>query len=139
MAPYRAVHCNTALFNALNLSYFSPRFSSLFTTHPSLPYFSFLLSLTFLSSSYLLSPHPPAPLLLPSLHPLLPLSLSVEGLHFSNFDLGLLTLAGAVLSYFALVLYKNYLFDTSWRKVILVGSCIAFFLCVVAISISLFA
>ena len=42
---------------------------------------------------------------------------SVEGLHFSNFDLGLLTLAGAVLSYFALVLYKNYLFDTSWRKV----------------------
>ena len=42
---------------------------------------------------------------------------AVVGLDFSNFDLGLLTLAGAILSYFALVLYKKYLFETSWRKV----------------------
>lgn len=56
----------------------------------------------------------------------------VVGLDFSNFDLGLLTLAGAILSYFALVLYKNYLFETSWRKVRTLSpsstsTCIVFF------------
>eukprot|EP00596_Hydrurales_sp_CCMP1899_P003780 CAMPEP_0119054474 /NCGR_PEP_ID=MMETSP1177-20130426/75087_1 /TAXON_ID=2985 /ORGANISM="Ochromonas sp, Strain CCMP1899" /LENGTH=459 /DNA_ID=CAMNT_0007034711 /DNA_START=124 /DNA_END=1500 /DNA_ORIENTATION=+ len=53
-------------------------------------------------------------------------SFLVEGLDFTNFDLGLLTLAGTVLSYFALVLYKNYLFDTSWRKVYLFATLVSF-------------
>ena len=48
------------------------------------------------------------------------------GLDFSNFDLGLLTLAGAVLSYGALVLYKQYLFNTSWRKVYLFATLVSF-------------
>lgn len=49
-------------------------------------------------------------------------SFLVAGLNFSNFDVGLLTLAGAVLSYVALVVYKRYLFDVSWRKVYLFSS-----------------
>jgi hypothetical protein len=53
-------------------------------------------------------------------------SFLVEGLHFSNFDLGLLTLAGAVLSYFALVLYKQCLFNTSWRIVYLFATLVSF-------------
>lgn len=44
-------------------------------------------------------------------------SFLVAGLGFSNFDIGLLTLAGALLSYVALIIYKRYLFDTSWRKI----------------------
>eukprot|EP00605_Chrysophyceae_sp_TOSAG23-4_P002457 GSChrysophyteH1.ASY1.ANO1.2716.1 assembled CDS len=49
-------------------------------------------------------------------------SFLVSGLDFSNFDIGLLTLAGAVLSYIALVVYKRYLFDVSWRRVYLFSS-----------------
>ena len=44
-------------------------------------------------------------------------SFLLAGLNFSNFDIGLLTLAGAVLSYVALIIYKRYMFDTSWRKI----------------------
>jgi hypothetical protein len=44
-------------------------------------------------------------------------SFLVAGLDFSNFDIGMLTFAGAVLSYFALIIYKRYLFETSWRKI----------------------
>ena len=44
-------------------------------------------------------------------------SFLVAGLGFSNFDIGLLTLAGAILSYVALIIYKRYMFNTSWRKV----------------------
>ena len=51
-------------------------------------------------------------------------SFLVAGLNFSNFDVGLLTLAGAVLSYVALVMYKRYLFDVSWRKVYIFSSAV---------------
>jgi MFS family permease len=53
-------------------------------------------------------------------------SFLVAGLGFSNFDIGLLTLAGAILSYFALVVYKRYLFDVSWRLVYLFSTFISF-------------
>jgi len=53
-------------------------------------------------------------------------SFLVFGLGFSNFYLGLLTLAGAILSYFALVLYKRYLFHTSWRLVYLFATSVSF-------------
>ncbi len=51
----------------------------------------------------------------------------VAGLGFSNFDLGLLGLAGAVLSYIALVVYKRYLFDVSWRRVYLFTTAVSLF------------
>lgn len=44
-------------------------------------------------------------------------SFLVEGLDFSNFDLGILTIGGAVLSYFGIVVYTKYLFNSSWRWV----------------------
>ena len=54
-------------------------------------------------------------------------SFLVAGLNFTNFDIGLLTLAGAVLSYIALVVYKRYLFDVSWRKVYLFTTAVSLF------------
>jgi len=54
-------------------------------------------------------------------------SFLVAGLNFTNFDIGLLTLAGAVLSYIALVVYKRYLFDVSWRKVYLFTTGVSLF------------
>ena len=53
-------------------------------------------------------------------------SFLVDGLNFSNFDLGLLTLAAAILSYFALLLYKSYLFEVSFRHIYLGGTFISF-------------
>jgi hypothetical protein len=53
-------------------------------------------------------------------------SFLVKGLDFTNFDIGLLTVAGTVLSYVALVIYKNYLFETSWRKIYLGATFISF-------------
>ena len=50
----------------------------------------------------------------------------MDGLNFSNFDLGLLTLAAAILSYFALLLYKSYLFEVSFRHIYLGGTFISF-------------
>lgn len=44
-------------------------------------------------------------------------SFLVEGLNFSNFDLGILTIGGAVLSYLGIVVYTKYLFNSSWRWV----------------------
>ena len=53
-------------------------------------------------------------------------SFLVDGLGFSNFDLGLLTVFGSVLSYFALIIYKKYLFKTSWRLIYLGATFICF-------------
>lgn len=53
-------------------------------------------------------------------------SFLVAGLGFSNFDIGLLTLAGSVLSYFALVVYKRYLFDVSYRKIYVFATTFSF-------------
>lgn len=44
-------------------------------------------------------------------------SFLVDSLGFSDFELGLLVLVGTILSYLALVTYKQYLFHTSWRSV----------------------
>jgi MFS family permease len=41
----------------------------------------------------------------------------INGLSFSNFEVGLLTVAGAVLSFVALVIYKAYLFGSPWRSI----------------------
>ena len=54
-------------------------------------------------------------------------SFLVNGLEFSNFDIGLLALAGTILSYFALVVYKKYLFNSSWRLIYVVATGVAFF------------
>ena len=53
-------------------------------------------------------------------------SFLINGLEFSNFDIGLLTLFGTILSYFALITYKTYLFQTSWRLIYLFTTAIAF-------------
>jgi hypothetical protein len=44
-------------------------------------------------------------------------SFLVEGLNFSNFDIGVLAIAGTVLSYIGIVIYKKYLFESSWRLI----------------------
>jgi MFS family permease len=44
-------------------------------------------------------------------------SFLVSGLGFSNFDLGMLTLAATILSYVGIVVYKKFLFDASWRLI----------------------
>ena len=44
-------------------------------------------------------------------------SFLVEGLNFSNFDLGILSIGGAVLSYVGIVMYSKWLFNSSWRWV----------------------
>lgn len=57
-------------------------------------------------------------------------SFLVSGLGFSNFSLGLLTLAGAILSYLGIVIYKKYLFNTSWRHIYIGTTFVsAFFSC----------
>eukprot|EP01034_Spumella_vulgaris_P023197 gene23197-29392_t len=54
----------------------------------------------------------------------------INGLGFSNFDLGLLVLSGTVFSYTALNIYKAYLFNTSWHHVfIFATTCMALFTC----------
>jgi len=52
-------------------------------------------------------------------------SFLVDGLGFSNFFLGLLTVGAAVLSYSALVIYKKYLFNVSWRYIYLGGTALS--------------
>ena len=52
-------------------------------------------------------------------------SFLVDGLDFSNFFLGLLTVGAAILSYTALVLYKKYLFNVSWRYIYLGGTALS--------------
>lgn len=44
-------------------------------------------------------------------------SFLVEGLEFSNFDIGILMIVGAVLSYVGILVYKHFLFQSSWRLV----------------------
>lgn len=44
-------------------------------------------------------------------------SFLVDGLGFSNFYLGILEIAGAILSYIGIVIYSKYCFHTSWRLV----------------------
>jgi MFS family permease len=44
-------------------------------------------------------------------------SFLVETLSFSNFELGMLTLVGTILSYFGIVAYKKYFFNSSWRSI----------------------
>lgn len=44
-------------------------------------------------------------------------SFLVEGLGFSNFDIGVLAIAGTVLSYVGIVVYKKFMFQSSWRWV----------------------
>lgn len=41
----------------------------------------------------------------------------VVGLGFTDFELGTLTIASAVMSYLGLVIYKQYFFETSWRDI----------------------
>ena len=53
-------------------------------------------------------------------------SFLVYGLGFTNFYLGLLTIVGSVISYFALVFYRYFLFDTPWRKIYLFTGFIGF-------------
>ena len=47
-------------------------------------------------------------------------SFLVVGLGFSNFALAMLTLLGNVGAYVALIMYKKYYFDVSWRKIYVV-------------------
>ena len=47
-------------------------------------------------------------------------SFLVVGLGFSNFALAMLTLLGNVGAYVALMMYKKYYFDVSWRKIYVV-------------------
>lgn len=44
-------------------------------------------------------------------------SFLVNGLNFSEFELGLLTLTGCILSFFGVVVYKKYLFKVAWPKI----------------------
>ena len=41
----------------------------------------------------------------------------VDGLNFSNFALGLLTIIGSILSFLAVIIYKRYFFNSNWRNV----------------------
>jgi MFS family permease len=41
----------------------------------------------------------------------------VEGLDFSDFDLGLLTIAGALMTWVGLIAYREYFFRTGWQKI----------------------
>jgi MFS family permease len=41
----------------------------------------------------------------------------LEGLHFTDFEYGMLTLIGTILSWIGLNVYKWYFFDTSWRSI----------------------
>ena len=54
-------------------------------------------------------------------NPALPTFL-VDGEGFNNFCFGLLVLFGTVLSFYALVIYKNYWYDMSWRKIFLIAN-----------------
>lgn len=53
-------------------------------------------------------------------------SFLVDGLGFSEFELGMLTLTGTVLSFAGIVVYKKYLFEVSWRSIYLFTSFVAF-------------
>jgi MFS family permease len=53
-------------------------------------------------------------------------SFLVDGLNFSEFELGMLTLTGTILSFAGIVVYKKYLFNVSWRFIYLFTSCVAF-------------
>lgn len=53
-------------------------------------------------------------------------SFLVDGLGFSNFEIGLLTLSAAILSYIALLIYRHCLFQTSWRYVYIGATTTAF-------------
>lgn len=51
----------------------------------------------------------------------------VDGLNFSNFDIGLLGIVGAILSYMGIILYKKYLFNASWRHVYILSTMLSAF------------
>lgn len=41
----------------------------------------------------------------------------VVGLHFSDFEIGLLTVSSTVFLWIGMILFKQYFFDTSWRRI----------------------
>lgn len=53
-------------------------------------------------------------------------SFLVDGLGFSNLEIGMLTLFAAVMMYLALTIYRHYLFHTSWRVVYIGATTTAF-------------
>jgi len=53
-------------------------------------------------------------------------SFLINGLSFTEFEIGMLTLFATVLSYFALVVYRKFLFNTSWRVIYIGATLVAF-------------
>lgn len=51
----------------------------------------------------------------------------VDGLDFSNFELGLLTISSAVMTWLGLVAYKKYLFNASWRYIYILTTALGVF------------
>lgn len=41
----------------------------------------------------------------------------VTGLHFTDFDLGLLGISGSLMTWLGLIVYKRYFFETGWRNI----------------------
>ena len=41
----------------------------------------------------------------------------IEGLGFTDFEYGMLSVAGHVVSWLGLVLYRAFFFDSSWRDI----------------------
>jgi len=53
-------------------------------------------------------------------------SFLVDGLGFTEFELGLLTLTGCILSFVGIVVYKNYLFGVAWPRIYIFTAMIGF-------------
>ena len=53
-------------------------------------------------------------------------SFLVNGLDFSEFELGMLTLTGTILSFLGIVVYKRYLFNVSWRYIYIFTAVVSF-------------
>ena len=53
-------------------------------------------------------------------------SFLVDGLGFSEFELGMLTVTGCILSFAGIIVYKKYLFGVSWRYIYIFTTVVGF-------------
>lgn len=60
----------------------------------------------------------------------------VEGLDFSDFELGILSIAGAVLFWFGMFIFKMFFFSSSWRYIYLFTSLVNFVFSIAQVSLS---
>lgn len=51
-------------------------------------------------------------------------SFLVEGLDFSSWNLGILTISASVMTWLGLLAYKRYFFQTSWRLIYIGTTCL---------------